>query len=779
MALAAKSGRGMLAALLPGQTARTGGRPVPSGLCRGTLGGAAGSGLQCAELSKEQTPDMYESHFGITRSPFQLTPDPWFYFDSRGHHLAFAALRQGCGAGEAFVVLSGEIGSGKSMLVRSRLDEFDGSVVVAYLASTQLTCDELRRAVASAFGIPLVKQPIAAWEREFAGLLASLRADGRRAVLIIDEAQHLDPQGLAMLEALAPRFPQELPRLEIWLIGQPELRQLIAAPALDAFRDRIGVSCHLAPLEPPETQAYIEHRLGKVGWAGLPCFEAGAFEAIHRCTGGLPRPINRLCNRLLLGSFLSSSTTIDAETVSRTANDLQLEMEGRESEIGAQAEAPAAPAEAAPDTAGAGTASLPGASESVTAGAEPQRTRLLCVVGGQGDHIRAAALMNAVSRCGEPMVCTLVRAYRNDALRLHGELFQGLESQGGCVELDIAANAQAVRTAEVTDRLERLLKRCSPCVAVVFDGSELALACAVVASKLGIPVAHVGAGVRLLERTPTSDLTRALTDRLASVLYTPDAAAGQNLRLEGKAANRMQCVGSIASDALAIARQKVALARRPRPVSVPPEVLTDRRGYALVVVNQPANVERRERLGELVRLLGQARRDLPLVWVLERRTEHRLADFGLTGVIAGDRIACLPMQPYPEFVRLLEQATCVFSDSSAVNDEALTLGVPSLGFFEPAERDGSAGAAATIAVGTDPKRVTRALWNILYGTAETASVPVLWDGQAAARIAAHLAAWLRTRSAPAPAPAVTAASFLAREAGTEKPGMSMASEVTK
>ncbi|MBA3590638.1 MAG: AAA family ATPase [Methylibium sp.] len=121
-----------------------------------------------------------------------------------------------------FAVVSGEIGSGKSMLVRSRLDELDASVLVGYVSSTQLSSDELRRAVAGAFGVPLNDQSMPGWEARFAGLLASLGAKGRRAVLVIDEAQHLDRAGLAVLDALVAGPSQASPLLEIWLVGQPE-----------------------------------------------------------------------------------------------------------------------------------------------------------------------------------------------------------------------------------------------------------------------------------------------------------------------------------------------------------------------------------------------------------------------------------------------------------------------------------------------------------------------------------------------------------------------------
>lgn len=683
---------------------------------------------------------MYETHFGITRSPFQLTPDPWFYFDSRGHGLALAAMREGCGPGQAFVVVSGEIGSGKSMLVRSMLDEFGADVVVGYIVSTQLNGEELRRAVGAAFGIPLAGQSIAVWETLFAGLLASLHADGKRAVLIIDEAQHLDRDGLLMLETLAPRSTQARPRLEVWLVGQPELRDLVAAAEVTAFRRRIGVSCHLGPLDAPETQAYIEHRLRKAGWTDRPHFEAEAFEAIFRRTGGLPRQINRLCNRLLLGSFLASLTTIDAVAVSRAARDLEEELQGRESADGFAAD-DEVPAQAGVATHRASQAAALPPSRSRSAAAPTGH--LLCVVGGQADHIKAAALMGALRACAEPLPCTLVRAHRNEALRLHRALFGGLEGADACVELDVTANAQAVQTAHITDRFERLLKERLPCGVVVFDGSELALACTVVASKHGVPSANVGAGVRLMRRTRTGDLTRTLTDRLASLLYTADEASAANLQLDAVPAERLHYVGSVASDVLAIGLRAAAAAAPTGFAGLPAEALSDRRGYGLVVLNQPANVERRERLSDLVQLLRQARRDLPLVWITTRRTEQRLEDFGLAPVIASERIARLPLQPYPEFVQLLNQATCVFSDSAAVNDEALILGVPCLGFFDPADRESGAGARAAIAVGTDAKLATRALWEILYSGGKAASLPLLWDGQASARIAEHLCQWIR------------------------------------
>ncbi|MBA2348595.1 MAG: UDP-N-acetylglucosamine 2-epimerase [Solirubrobacterales bacterium] len=182
---------------------------------------------------------------------------------------------------------------------------------------------------------------------------------------------------------------------------------------------------------------------------------------------------------------------------------------------------------------------------------------------------------------------------------------------------------------------------------------------------------------------------------------------------------------------------------------MPDEVIADRRGYGLVVLNKLANVERRDRLTSLVQVLRQARRDLPLIWPMERRTEQRLKDFGLSQVIASEGVVCLPMQPHPDYVQLLSRATCILSDSSVANDEALALSVPCLSFADPADRECGAGAAAAIAVGTDPRLMTRALWKTIYGASAPLRVPALWDGQASARIAKHAGSWMSTNLTPA------------------------------
>ena len=284
---------------------------------------------------------MYESHFGLSGSPFQLNPDPAFYFDSRGHSNALAYLKFGAHQGEGFIVVTGEIGAGKTTLVRTLLEGLNPEqVVAAQVVSTQLESGELLQAILMSFGIASSSNSKAHLIGSLEAFLTSLAAKGRRALLIIDEAQNLKHEAVEELRMLSNFQLGKYGLLQSFLVGQPELRQLLQSKSMEQLRQRVIASCHLGPLAPGETQAYIEHRLRLVGWANRPQFAPDAFERIHQWTGGVPRKINRLCNRLLLGAFLSNEDKISSLLVDRTAGELK-------SEIGELAEIPEPPPPAA------------------------------------------------------------------------------------------------------------------------------------------------------------------------------------------------------------------------------------------------------------------------------------------------------------------------------------------------------------------------------------------------------------------------------------------------
>ena len=271
---------------------------------------------------------MYESHFGFTGSPFQLNPDPAFYFESRGHSNALAYLKFGAHQGEGFIVVTGEIGAGKTTLVRTLLEGLDPEqVVAAQVVSTQLESNELLQAILMAFGIPSGNTSKAHLIANLEGYFTALAAKGKRALLIIDEAQNLRHEAVEELRMLSNFQLGKYGLLQSFLVGQPELRGLLQSKSMEQLRQRVIASCHLGPLTQSETSAYVQHRLRRVGWQGVsPAFAGEVFDRIHEWTGGVPRKINRLCNRLLLGAFLANARTISAAMVDETALELKNEI---------------------------------------------------------------------------------------------------------------------------------------------------------------------------------------------------------------------------------------------------------------------------------------------------------------------------------------------------------------------------------------------------------------------------------------------------------------------
>jgi general secretion pathway protein A len=271
---------------------------------------------------------MYAAHFGLKREPFSIAPDPRYLFMSEHHREALAHLLYGVRGGGGFVLLTGEIGAGKTTVCRCFLEQVPKRTHVAYIFNPKLTALELLQSVCEEFRItvsardasaaPTLKDHVDALNE----YLLRTHAAGYNSVLIIDEAQNLSADVLEQLRLLTNLETNERKLLQIILIGQPELRDMVARPELEQLAQRVVARFHLDPLGEDETAHYIKHRLSVAGMSGLIPFDRDARHRIHELTRGVPRRINLLCDRALLGAYASGRQRVDRAIVDKAASEV-------------------------------------------------------------------------------------------------------------------------------------------------------------------------------------------------------------------------------------------------------------------------------------------------------------------------------------------------------------------------------------------------------------------------------------------------------------------------
>jgi len=271
---------------------------------------------------------MYESFYGLSSKPFQLSPDPNFYFGSKQHRRAKAYLDYGVLRNDGFIVITGEIGAGKTTLLRGLLDSLNRSnVVIGNLVTTQLDAEDTLRMVGAAFGVRVKDLPKSELLMALEAFFVNQTSQGRRCLLIVDEAQNLTPRAVEELRMLSNFQFGNQSLLQTFLVGQPEFRGILQRPEMEQFRQRVAATCHIGPLDEDETRAYIEHRLKCAGGSGKPSFETDAFPAIFKASQGIPRRINSLCDRLLLLGFMSNRTHLTLADVGEVLRDVAQESE--------------------------------------------------------------------------------------------------------------------------------------------------------------------------------------------------------------------------------------------------------------------------------------------------------------------------------------------------------------------------------------------------------------------------------------------------------------------
>ncbi len=270
---------------------------------------------------------MFNDFYGLTGRPFQLTPDPTFYFESLTHRKALSYLSYGLAQGEGFVVITGEVGAGKSTLVAHLMATIDPArLTAAQIVTSKLDGEELVHVVAQAFGLIVDGHDKASALGAIEAFLHDEARSGRRCLLVVDESQNLAIDALEELRMLSNFQLGAHPLLQTLLLGQPEFRETIQDhPQLEQLRQRVIAAHHLEAMELGELQPYIEHRLKCVGWTGNPQFDQRVFTGLYEASGGVPRRINQICNRLMLLGAVEQRSRIDGAMLSQVLEELELD----------------------------------------------------------------------------------------------------------------------------------------------------------------------------------------------------------------------------------------------------------------------------------------------------------------------------------------------------------------------------------------------------------------------------------------------------------------------
>lgn len=269
---------------------------------------------------------MYEAYFGLTAKPFELVPNPRYLFDSRSHKKALNYLRYGLREGAGFILLSGEVGSGKTTIIRNIVRQLSDDMVLASLFNTRASAVEMLAMINEEFGLDVAGRDKVALLRDLNDYLLTLHAQGRRALIIIDEAQNLSPEVLEEIRLLSNLEAETVKLVQIVLVGQPELQAVITRPELRQLRQRIGVHCQLDPLSREETEAYVYHRLATAGNRDALNWQAGTFDMLFHYSGGIPRLINLFCDFALLCAYADQTRELSLPLLQEVIGDLSWEV---------------------------------------------------------------------------------------------------------------------------------------------------------------------------------------------------------------------------------------------------------------------------------------------------------------------------------------------------------------------------------------------------------------------------------------------------------------------
>ena len=378
--------------------------------------------------------------------------------------------------------------------------------------------------------------------------------------------------------------------------------------------------------------------------------------------------------------------------------------------------------------------------------AAPAAPLVLCVVGARPNFVKMAPILAAFAALQPPIRVSLVHTGQHYGVAMDGQFFSALSLPMPDVNLGVGSGSHAEQTANIMLRFEPVLDQLAPAAVLVVGDVNSTLACALVACKMAVPVIHVEAGLRSLDRAMPEEINRILTDQMSALLLTSEPCGALNLLCEGIAAEHIHEVGNVMIDSLRRHLHEATPVASLLANGGRPHLLHAGRGYAVLTAHRPANVDDPRELERLFALVHAVAARLPVILPLHPRTRARLTAGGRLGLLDHPGLMITEPLGYLDMLGAMRDAQVLITDSGGVQEEALVLGVPCITLRDSTERPSTLEAGGNVLVGNDSAMALATLDAVLGGAHRPGPPPASWDGQAATRIAQRTRAWLAERS---------------------------------
>lgn len=367
---------------------------------------------------------------------------------------------------------------------------------------------------------------------------------------------------------------------------------------------------------------------------------------------------------------------------------------------------------------------------------------ILCVVGARPNFMKMAPIMAALADLGPELTVSLVHTGQHYDVAMNHQYFEALGIPQPDINLEVGSGSHAAQTAEVMRRFEPALDAKQPSAVLVVGDVNSTLACALVATKKGIPVIHVEAGLRSFDRAMPEEINRILTDQISDLLFTTERSGRENLLREGIDDSRIRFVGNVMIDTLRRNLERAVPVARILKAAGGEAFLNGHEGYAVLTMHRPSNVDDPGTLRILLETVLKISARLPVIFPMHPRTRAMIEKFGLGEMLDVPEIIQLPPMGYLEMLGLMKDARVVLTDSGGIQEETTALGVPCITLRNNTERPITVDEGTNTIVGQDPAKILAAFDEIMQSGGKVGRVPVFWDGQASTRIAAAIRSWL-------------------------------------